>query len=1145
MSSGDLVHVEERCATGGAAYEASGNLRTVTTYDGTDEEKPAAIQYADGRVDQYVYGTSDAPGPMCDTVEVIHRISSGPVVGKTTSRKSYRTQDTGRLLWDETYAYISGGSGNSYQLIERIVRQYDARGRVTQTERLNGATTTTSYTSCCGNTTVIDESGIEIETTVDPILHRVASRTKLAENANLITSFDYDIDEELDFRVQEVATAAPQGSSESLLQVRYADLAGRSRLEVDDAGLQTLHVYDDSWTNGDGRKETLTRPGELDEITEFYRDSRIKSVTGDVVEQHYTYGVDANGHPWTKVATGSSISTRYVKTMYDALGRVIAEERPAFTPAGSNPLDPIVTTYEYYPPGGSTPAGAAGRVKSVTTDGLAPTLYVYDELGNVRYTGLDVANPGELDLDGADRVSETETLYQSCGSSICRETTTSVYTTNDEPDTVTTVQREFLTALPSGIVRWSEIEDAAENVTVSKTELDAENKTVTQKMQYPGQSSSFDVSVTINGLLQSATSRAGVETQYGYDALERRTDVTDGRENATTTVYDEDTTRVDFVANANGDVADYVYDEESGRLIAVGNLLDDDESYVWTRYAYDTSVPGHPLYRVWGDVPQPVQFDFNDLGERVGLHTYRFDPSSPDPGPDWTGTTWPSGAGDGDETGWTFDEATGLLTAKTYADETQTKYSYTPEGRLHTRTWARQVDSADLLTTYAYDEDTGELESIDYSDTTPEPDIEFTYTRTGLTDVVTDNRLEVTHDYDYDALLHLETETISELTSGVLYEKVITRGYSEIAPGRLESLQVGTTGDLDADYAAAYAYDGPTARMTRVTGPGLPSGSGSDFGAWYGYLTNSELVEKTEIKSAANAVLLRTTRGFEDHRDLLTSVENKWDPAGTPVVKSRYTYTNDRLARRTSVLNEGTAFSLPSPHTAAYNRYGYNDRNELTTAYRYLGDDLEDTDDPVPNEHFKYDYDPIGNRRGSWMGPEGEDPIIATDYGSPSGVANSLNQYDRVSSIGVDAPSVSNWIEHDEDGNLSLTHVGGDMNCDGQLNILDINIFTLAILDPGQYMEMYPECRIGNGDMNGDGEVDILDVNTFVYLAGANNKSTHTRYVWDAENRLIEVWPAADEANWPNGTLRSEYVYDYLGRRVIKRVYTWDSDEDE
>ncbi|TWT45688.1 tRNA(Glu)-specific nuclease WapA precursor [Phycisphaerae bacterium RAS1] len=309
---------------------------------------------------------------------------------------------------------------------------------------------------------------------------------------------------------------------------------------------------------------------------------------------------------------------------------------------------------------------------------------------------------------------------------------------------------------------------------------------------------------------------------------------------------------------------------------------------------------------------------------------------------------------------------------------------------------------------------------------------------------------------------------------------------------------------------------------------------------------DEELVEKTEIKNAANAVLLQTTRGFEDHRDLLTSVENKWDPAGTPVVKSRYTYTNDRLARRTSVLTEGTAFSLPSPHTAAYNRYGYNDRNELTTAYRYLGDDLEDTDDPVPNEHFKYDYDPIGNRRGSWMGPEGEDPIISTDYGAPSGVANSLNQYDRVSSTaGEGTQAISNWVEHDEDGNLSLKWLVGDMNCDGQVNVLDTNAFNLALSDPAAYAAQYPNCQIINADVNNDGYINILDITPYVYLILSGNSGGYTRYVWDAENRLIEVRPAAEEDVLADGITRSEYAYDYLGRRVIKRVYTWDATEDE
>ncbi|TWT45061.1 tRNA3(Ser)-specific nuclease WapA precursor [Phycisphaerae bacterium RAS1] len=238
--------------------------------------------------------------------------------------------------------------------------------------------------------------------------------------------------------------------------------------------------------------------------------------------------------------------------------------------------------------------------------------------------------------------------------------------------------------------------------------------------------------------------------------------------------------------------------------------------------------------------------------------------------------------------------------------------------------------------------------------------------------------------------------------------------------------------------------------------------------------------------------------------------------------------------------------SPPSPHTAAYNRYGYNDRNELTTAYRYLGDDLEDTDDPVPNEHFKYDYDPIGNRRGSWMGPEGEDPIISTDYGAPSGVANSLNQYDRVSSTaGEGTQAISNWIEHDEDGNLSLKWLVGDMNCDGQVNVLDNNAFTLALSDPPAYAAQFPNCQIINADVNNDGYINILDITPYVYLILSGNSGGYTRYVWDAENRLIEVRPAAEEDVLADGITRSEYAYDYLGRRVIKRVYTWDATEDE
>jgi hypothetical protein len=43
----------------------------------------------------------------------------------------------------------------------------------------------------------------------------------------------------------------------------------------------------------------------------------------------------------------------------------------------------------------------------------------------------------------------------------------------------------------------------------------------------------------------------------------------------------------------------------------------------------------------------------------------------------------------GDTTLWLRDEATGLVTNKVYADGKGPSYTYTPDGKLATRTWAR------------------------------------------------------------------------------------------------------------------------------------------------------------------------------------------------------------------------------------------------------------------------------------------------------------------------------------------------------------------------------------------------------------------------------------------------------------------------
>ncbi|TWT45487.1 hypothetical protein RAS1_19120 [Phycisphaerae bacterium RAS1] len=58
----------------------------------------------------------------------------------------------------------------------------------------------------------------------------------------------------------------------------------------------------------------------------------------------------------------------------------------------------------------------------------------------------------------------------------------------------------------------------------------------------------------------------------------------------------------------------------------------------------------------------------------------------------------------------------------------------------------------------------------------------------------------------------------------------------------------------------------------------------------------------------------------------------------------------------------------------------------------------------------------------------------------------------------------------------------GDMNCDGSVNVLDINGFVLALMDPAGYVEQFRDCIIENGDANDDGQVNILDINAFIQL---------------------------------------------------------------
>ncbi len=65
---------------------------------------------------------------------------------------------------------------------------------------------------------------------------------------------------------------------------------------------------------------------------------------------------------------------------------------------------------------------------------------------------------------------------------------------------------------------------------------------------------------------------------------------------------------------------------------------------------------------------------------------------------------------------------------------------------------------------------------------------------------------------------------------------------------------------------------------------------------------------------------------------------------------------------------------------------------------------------------------------------------------------------------------------------LNLSTLIGDMNCDGQISVGDINPFVLALTDPSGYAAMFPDCDILNGDCSGDQQVTVGDINCFVAL---------------------------------------------------------------
>ena len=533
------------------------------------------------------------------------------------------------------------------------------------------------------------------------------------------------------------------------------------------------------------------------------------------------------------------------------------EERP-----GANGAT-LVTEYAY---------NDKGQLVSTVSTGRPAETRTYDAWG-------DLASVTRA-ADGATRTVSDTTAFELLEDAVWRVATRTVSCSDPAIAPLVTTDRTQV----SGLALTNEARRVATDVRGQATESwSTFDPAASTRQTYSTIPTATNIALaeTVDGVTTRAVSHSAVTNAAAYDAYRRAVTQTDGRGNATTNAYDALGRRVS-AADATGATTRYVYDA-MGRTAAVTNALG-----VATVYEYD--LKGNKTYEGGGTYPVTYAYDaYNTL---TNMTTYRAE-----------------GSQNGDTTSWLYDEATGLLLAKTYADGNGPSYTYADTGELATRTWARGV-----VATYSYD-GWNSLTNTAYSDGTPS--VALAYDALGRPVAATDAVGTTATAYDACG------DVASESTTG-LYAKTLVRHRD--AYGR----DLGYT--LDNSRKNVIEYEEDTGRIKRVM----------FAGAWYtyGYLPGTDLKASLAVGTAG-----RTDWTYETQRDLLTQVKN----TAFGSVVSQYDYVNDALGRRTEIARSGARMS-----ETRSDAYGYNDRSELTNAVK----------NATLNE-YAYQYDDIGNRLAS------------------------------------------------------------------------------------------------------------------------------------------------------------------------------------
>jgi RHS repeat-associated protein len=904
-------------------------------------------------------------------------------------------------------------------------------GRVTY---LNGDVKTFVY-ACCNIESETDENGITTSYTYDTLKRRTSATRAGVSMINLYDAANH------------VVATIKQGtnSTQMLMSSNIYNTASDRVLSMDAVGNETTYAQ----TVSSGVKTlTTTLPDGATDVRMYYRDGSQKSVGGTANHGlKYEYGVETEGGvartytKQTKLLTNGSDSSEWVKSYTDAVGNSYKTVYPD-----------EAAEVAYF--------NSKGQAwKQVDADGVV-RLSQYNAKGQREYSVLDVNRDDTIDFDGTDRITRSLSYATNAhGVDVVRSETWQWQTLGaNTPVMLSTLDRSVETKeswqFAFGLTNYS-IHVCVTNLVICYSTNRAPD-------------GSYTVSMSQYGLPLSSTRYASngvqlAQQSMGYDAFNRTITMTDARTGTITNTLDAlgrtlTRTTPAPAPGLNPQTTQTDYDVR-GQL---WRTIQPDGGVVVNTY-YDTG----ELKKTYGNRTYPVEYTYDYAGRMKTLKT-------------WQDFANDSGAA---VTIWNYDSQRGFMTSKRYADNKGPDYEYNLTGKLAKRTWARGVE-----TDYTYN-DAGDLETVDYSDSTP--DVTYTYDRMGRKASVAQGTQDAVT-LHYTAAGQLAAE---QHTSGLLSGITVTNAYDGLL--RRTGLTVLTNGG--SVYQALYGYDAASRMLTVSDGTN---------NATYSYVTNSSLV--AEIAFKQNSTLRMTTIKQYDLLNRLTNISST-----TASFTNWFVYLYNDANQRTKLTREdGSSWN-----------YGYDDLGQVTSGKRYWGDNS-----PVTGEQFDYEFDDIGNRKSITQNSKHE-----TRNSLYTG--NLLNQYTSRSVPGyVDLLGTSH-------SNATVTvnfervarkgeYWHKELSLSNMVSAVYAGITNIAVLDDGASPDIVATNK-GNLFLPKTPE-------QFTYDDDGNPMGDgRWTYTWDGENRLIQMETKTGAVSAGTPKQKLEFAYDDRWRRIQKKVSDW------